>query len=566
MVKNIFPLIIVVLLAFVAGLPLIHKDLPPTHDGEYHVVRFYEFDKTLRDGNWYPRFAADLNNGYGVPLFNYVYPLPNYVASFFHLFGFSFIDSFKLNMFLAIILGAVFFYLWAKVFWGVWGGLVGSIFYTFSPYHFVDIYIRGSVGEIWALAFFPAFLWSITRFIHEFRTFNITSEESKPLLGYLRGGRFTVFFVMSSVFLSLIIFSHNILALMFFFFAVVYMGFLIYQTKNRKYIILNTLYIMLLSLGLSAIFWLPAILEKKYVTGLEVFDASYHFPDLYQLLMPSWGSGFSGENVGSQMSFQIGIANLFAVFLSLLLFFVYKKKNKSGSIVLFFILLFLLIVFLMLKVSLPIWQAVPFMNYFQFPWRLLSLEILIASFLSGSIVYFCRSKIVATCLVLIAFFLGIGYAKPAHYLYRDDSYYISRSNFIDGTNSPGNVFNTVYFDTGIDKEKKKIKFLKGEGKIDQEIVKTTYYKFAIEASKQSEAQVNTAYFPDWSVFVDGRKTKIDITDEGLFSFNLDRGNHEVEVRLVNTTVRNLADLLFFTSIALLVTLFIKALFATIRKS
>jgi len=565
MVKNIFPLIIVGLFAIVSGSALLHKGLPPTHDGEYHVVRFYQFDKTLRDGNWYPRWATDLNKGYGVPIFNYVYPLPNYVASFFHFLGFSFIDSFKLNMFFATILGTVFFYLWAKGFWGVWGGLVSSIFYTFSPYHFVDIYIRGSVGEIWALAFFPAFLWSITKFIHEFPKSLLRQMPDGFWLRHLRGGRFTMFFISSSVFLSLIIFSHNILALMFFFFAVVYIGFLIYKTKNRKYIILNTLYIILLGLGLSAIFWLPAILEKKYVTGLEIFDASAHFPDLYELLMPSWGSGFSGENVGNQMSFQIGIANMIAVFISLLLAFIYKKKNKNRSVVLFFIFWFTLVFFLMLKISLPIWQTVPFMNYFQFPWRFLSLEILIASFLAGSITHFWKSKIFAIFLILLAFSLGIGYAKPAHYLYRDDNYYLSRSNFIDGTNSPGNVFNTVYFKGVTKREKEKITFIKGKGSIETKEIKAKSYLFSLKVDSESKIQVNTAYFPGWSVFVDGAKTKIDITNEGLFSFHLLKGDHEVKVRFVNTPIRNFAVLLFFISEVLLIILFIKALFATIRR-
>ena len=79
---------------FLAVKPLIHSGFPPTHDGEYHVIRFYEFDKALRDGDLYPRWAMDLNNGYGVPLFNYVYPFPNYSASFFHFFGASFTIGF----------------------------------------------------------------------------------------------------------------------------------------------------------------------------------------------------------------------------------------------------------------------------------------------------------------------------------------------------------------------------------------------------------------------------------------------------------------------------------------
>src|SRR3989344_7808452 len=256
------------------------------------------FDEALRDGNFYPRWAAHLNNGFGVPLFNFVYPLPNYVASILHLANISFIDSFKISMLVATIIGGVFFYLWSREFWGILGGVVSSIFYTFSPYHFVDIYIRGSVVEVWALGFFPAFLWAYTKFVKSKRK---------------------VFLILSSIFLALIIFSHNILALMFFVFSLSYIVFLISKEKSKKYLILNTLYLILLGLGLSAIFWFPAIYETKFVTGLQIFDVSSHFPDLYQLIIPSWGSGFSGGELSSQLSFQIGVANLVVVILSLII-------------------------------------------------------------------------------------------------------------------------------------------------------------------------------------------------------------------------------------------------------
>lgn len=291
MVKN-FSLIIVLVLTFVSILPLLKSGLPPTHDGEYHVIRFHEFYKTLVDGNPYPRWAPDLNYGFGAPILNFVYPLPSYLASLLHTFGVSFIDSFKLNMVFASFVGAIFFYLWVKEFFGKLGGLVSSIFYTFSPYHFLDIYIRGSVGEVWALGLFPAFLWSITKFI----------KEKKIKLA-----------IASSISLGLIVFSHNILALMFISFALVYIIFLIFQEKNRRYLILNSFYIILLSLGLSSVFWLPALVEKGYVRGLEVFDYAFHFPEFYELIFPSWGSGFSGGGLLSQLSFQIGIANLFAL-------------------------------------------------------------------------------------------------------------------------------------------------------------------------------------------------------------------------------------------------------------
>ena len=87
MFSRAFSFLCIAIFSLIATLPLFHQGLLPTHDGEYHVVRFYEFHKMISDGVWYPRWAPDLLYGLGVPLFNYVYPLPNYVASFLHFFG-----------------------------------------------------------------------------------------------------------------------------------------------------------------------------------------------------------------------------------------------------------------------------------------------------------------------------------------------------------------------------------------------------------------------------------------------------------------------------------------------
>lgn len=520
--------LLAIIIAFISIFPLLNKGLPPTHDGEYHIIRFYEFYKTLSDGNLYPRWASDLNNGFGVPLFNYVYPLPNYFSAILHTVNFSFIDSFKLNMFFAVIIGSIFFFLWARQFWGDLGGVVASSFYSFSPYHLLDIYIRGSIGEVWALAFFPAFLWSITKFI----------KDKNLSHGFY-----------SSIFLALIIFSHNILAFMFFPFAIFYITFLIFQEKNRKYLILNTFYTILLGIGLSAIFWLPAIFEKQYVRGLEVYDYSSNFPEFYQLLIPSWGSGFSGGLLKNELSFQIGIANLLAVFLSL--FFLLKKHSKiNKKIVGFFLVSFLLVFILMLSISTPIWRVFPFMNYFQFPWRLLSLEILICSFLAGSAVRLWKGKILAGILIVIAVLLGIGYTKPTYYHMRNDNYYISRSNFIDGTNSPGNAFNTIWM-KNVKKDSRKAFFSKGDGDIIMKSAKSTNYIFNVNAKEKSELTVNTAYFPGWTVYVDKKNIDPNITNAGLLSFPISKGNHNIQVKFENTQIRSVSELLSLISIIIL---------------
>lgn len=525
--RFIYPAIII-FFAVLAGFSLLHSGLPPTHDGEYHVVRFYEFDKVLRDGNFYPRWAPDLNNGYGVPLFNYVYPFPNYFASFLHVFNISFIDAFKLNMFFATIIGAMFFYFWSRIFWGNLGGLVSSIFYIFSPYRFVDIYVRGSVGEVWALAFFPAFLWTITIFM----------REKKKLYG-----------IFSSIFLALTIFSHNILALIFFVFGLFYIAFLIYSSTNKKSIILNSLFFILLGLGLSAIFWLPALFEKSYALGLQIYTVLNNFPEIYQVIFPSWGSGFSDSGSLNQMSFQIGLANLIAVFISFIVLLFIKNKK----LIIFFLFFFLLNLFLMTEISSPIWKTVPFMNYFQFPWRLLSLEILISAFLAGSIFTFKKTYFFSIPLIFIAVFLSIGYTKPAYYHNRDDQYYISRSNFINGTNSSGNTFNTFWFDRKLKKTNNKLEFEKKASIASQEI-RTQKYKFTIKADEDQKVILNTAYFPGWTVFINNKREKILNSKDGRILFSLPKGESNIEVVFQNTLARNLGTFISFASFFILLLL------------
>ena len=532
MVKKIFPIAIVVFVSVLAVLDLANYGIPPTHDGEYHVLRFQQFNKVLSEGILYPRWAPDFNNGFGVPLFNYVYPLPNFAAAFFHSLGFGFIDSLKLNMAAATFVGAIFMYLWTRRYFGEWGGVVSSVFYTFSPYRFLDIYVRGSAGEVWSLGLAPALLWSYYSY-YEFKR--------------------KKFLVLSSVFLALLVLAHNILALVFFVFFILYTSYLILNTKEKKALITDTLLIGISGLGLSSPFWLPAILETKFVVGLQVFDPTQHFPILYKLIYSSWGYGFSGANTSDQMSFQIGIANLIAVASSVLAFFFLKNKKT----LVFFIGLFVLTVFFITPFSVILWEIIPFMAYIQFPWRLLSLVILVASFLAGSIVQDSLFKkkgkiqtVVALFLILLSIGLSIRYAKAPFYHKRGDQHYLTRSNFTDGTNSPGNAFNTKWLSGIPEKRKNKIKVVSGLAEIKIDKIKSTTYSFMVNSKGDSKILINTAYFPGWTAEVNNKKINIE-NFNGRMLLKISAGVNNVRVFLDYTPIQKLSYVYFLASVLVL---------------
>ncbi len=521
MVKKIFSLLSVIVVGVFIAFPLFHPGFYPTHDGEYHIIRFYEFFKVLQDGVIYPRWAPDLNNGFGLPLFSFVYPLPNYIASFFHIFGLSFIDSFKMSMIIGLILSGIFFYLWVREFVSEKSSIVASIFFMSAPYHILDIIIRGSIGEVWALAFFPGFLWAITRYKKN------TSNKN---------------FALSVIFLSLTIISHNILGLMFFSFSIVYAVWLgCFSIKNM----VKTVGIYGLSLGITAVFWLPALLEKKYVTGLELYDIKSNFVDLYQLIVPSWGSGFFNSPV-NPMSVQIGVANILIVILSLCLAAYHKQYRRE---IVFFVVAFFCLILLMLPVSDLVWRYVPLMNFFQFPWRLLSLVIVTTSFLSGIVTEIIKPKWILYVLGALPILLAIGYNTPAYYFDRNDEYYISRGNFIHGTNSPGDYFNTIWIKS---KEIFTSRIATASGVVISNVgIKSQSYTFDISTQNQTNLIVNTAYFPGWTAYIDEHEENVEISEKGLILIAIPEGKHFMRILFSDTLTRQMAALLSLTSLCLL---------------
>lgn len=504
---HIYFCILIIVLIF-AGFPLLQPGYIPTHDGEYHIIRFYEFYTMLRSGYFFPRWAPGLNSGFGVPLFNFHYPLPNYVGSLFHIFGVGLVDSFKLTLFVGYGGACIACFWWLKKLFGSFAACIGATIFAFVPYWFVDIYVRGSVGEVLALAFVMGVLLA-------------TEYKNKILLSFAICG---------------IIVSHNILAMLFvplLFFYVLY--------RDKK-----ALWFFIVGILLATYFWLPALAERSYVVGLNAVNFRDHFPDLSQLLIPSWGTGFSQPGaLYDEMSQQIGVIPIFIYFLAFI--FVFKEKNSLYKyLVLMALGLGILTFVLMLPVSLPLWKIVTPLQFLQYPWRLLSVCIPITGFMAAYI-----SKHSRKWFVVILTVIGIGityqYIRPVVYAPRNDAYYLSRREFTDGTSSLGNSFSTIWAPWKAKRARQKAEVVEGESIIKTRRVQPLEYIFNIHAIKESVIQIQITYYPGWTVFVDGKEVYVDKTN-GVINFRVPVGLHTVVVHFGETPIRILADLLSIVSL------------------
>ena len=201
--------IIFCLLAVVLVLPaiilLIHFGLPVTDDGNWMVIRFSAFYESLKAGQFPVRFLMRLNNGYGYPVADFLYPLFMYLATPFQILGIGFVNSIKAVLILSLVSSSIFTYLWLRKLFDNLSSLVGSFFYTYFPYHLFDVYKRGSVGEVLSLAVVPFVLWQIERN--------------------------SLFW--SSIGIALLILSHNSLAVLFLAVILIYMALNIYISSSK---------------------------------------------------------------------------------------------------------------------------------------------------------------------------------------------------------------------------------------------------------------------------------------------------------------------------------------------
>ncbi len=493
--KELFGVAIVVFAALVAIRYLFTPGFLPTHDGEYHLIRFYEFGRMLAAGHLFPRWAPGLNSGYGVPLFTFFYPLPNYIGSFFHFLGWSLADSFRLTMAVGFITAVVASYYWLKRLYGIVPATVGSIIGAFTPYWFVDIFVRGSVGEVLALGFV-------------FAAFSCIVYGKRTLLALSIAG---------------IILSHNIMAMIF-----LPILFLYAWMTDR-----SMLRWVIAGIVLTVYFWVPAILERQYVVGLNTVNFRDHFPELAQILIPSWGTGLSGPGFAlDEMSYQIGVIPLLIFIASLVIL---RPSLFAGAMI--------IALFLMLEISIPVWEWIPILTNLQYPWRLLSVVIVAIPFLSAVLVSKLRWPVVSLGIAVIAVLLSFTYTKPVLYAPRSDEYYLTRREFTDGTSSLGNGFSTRWMAWQPDRPAKRMEVVNGEGTITVRQDDATTFVGDARLTTDAMARVYIAYYPGWRVTIDGKDTPVKPDRGGMITVPVPKGDHVIGVNFGETPFRLAADTL-----------------------
>lgn len=547
--KKIFTFL-VILLGIPTILPLFRTGLFPVHDAT-QVARVFTMGKALADGMLPVRMVDYLGYNLGYPIFNFYGPLSYYFGGLFTLFGFSALVSTKLMIGVGMLLAGVSMYLLVSTIFGKKAGLTASILYLYAPYHALDLYVRGAVGELWAYALLPLIFYGL---------WNIYQT-----------GKFR-FVVITSLSLAGVIFSHNLTAFLVTpFIFLVFVLLLIASWRKKMFISIYYLSGGLFLGGLlSAFYSLPALLEMKFTNVASVLGGGSnpldHFVCPVQLWQSPWGYGGSVPGCTDGLSFMLGKIHILFVLLGLaaLGYLLKRKFSQEFLVMVVTFISFIFSIFMMLPSSTFIWQSIPQLAYVQFPWRFLSLTSLSIAVIAGGVVYvLARVRYTASVVVVL---LSIALSIAVYTKYFTPQFYdldIKKYEDISRITWDVSRISDEYLPKGILKPSSKDEVPKSfvdpvsaQLRVDKTVLKTQL-KVVDLTSTSGLIRLNLASFPGWQIKLD-HKIIVPKVVNSMYELYLSNGRHLIEARYIQTPIEKAANVLSIIGLSFLIIGIIRA--------
>ncbi|MDI6785139.1 MAG: hypothetical protein QMD92_00360 [bacterium] len=502
-------LILITVLGVSVSLPLLRSGYF-SHQDDLQVMRIFEMRKCFSDFQIPCRWVPDMGWGNGFPLFNF-YGVSTYYLGAIISFFVGFLNASKILFFISLTAGSYGVYALVRDLWGKYAGLTSAVLYLFVPYKALDVYVRGALSESMALALIPFVLY----------------------FGYKKSYKLFVL----TLFLFLI--THNIMTIIFLPIILLWM---IYWNDLRIVIIT-----FVITLGLSSFFILPAFFEKSLVQteSLTRFELDFraNFISIKQLFFNRvWGYGTSIPGPEGRMNFQIGWPHWILTALSLVIV-LFRKKEKHMLLVTCCLLLFIFSIFMTHNKSSFIWENINILEYFQFPWRFLSLSVLTSSILGGFVVLVVKEKFqkyLCALIIITTVILNWNYFKPKEYYKITDKQKLS-----------GELWEQQRKGALLD-------YLPKTALEPREGANTTLtnfvshsnkFSFEINLDKETQIEVPVFYFPNWEATVNGKVYPLTHDNIlGRISILLPEGNHKVVGKFKNTALRTFANTITLISV------------------
>ncbi len=494
---KLFTIILILLCSLPLIFPLFHPGFFVSDDGDILIIRLTAFHEAFAQGQFPVRLIPRLYFHYGYPVSNFLYPGYLYISEAFHLIHFGFINSIKILLILSLSLSGVFTYLWLNKWLKKFPSIIGSLVYLYAPYHYYDMYKRGSIGEVLALAVVPFVFW-----VMELRYVSLI------IIG-----------------LSFLIISHNTLAIVFLPLLVSYY-FIRHKVWQRKNEILRMSLFLIISLLISSFFWIPALYELHYTifSQTTVSEIGNYFIQPDHMLFGKLSYFYLVVTAG----------------ISFVLFKYRQKVEKINMALLTFLGFFSTIaLFLNTSQSVIIWNTLP-ISFIQFPFRLFAITMIFFAMVVAIVIDMIKGKkqyVVGVVLAIL--FIGplFFFIRPQEYSGRDDMFY--------STNDDSTTIKNEYLPTWV----KERSFSKPKSEIEGKGVtylgeKKGTYMIDVTGDSSRNMRFNMIYYPGWVAKADGVMIPISYNNnKGVMDVVIPRNTNQVTFMFTETPVRMISNIL-----------------------
>ncbi|MBI3485325.1 hypothetical protein HY025_00100 [Candidatus Daviesbacteria bacterium] len=540
-----WPILILLFLSLFIIWPLLLPGYFSHHD-DLQIMRIFEMRKCIFDLQIPCRWVPDMGYGNGFPLFNYYGVFPYYLGAILS-FVFGYIGSAKILFFLPLTFGGVFMYLLAKELTNKFGGFFAGILYMFAPYKALDAYVRGDVTESFSITLAPLLFYFSLKLIQ---------EKSKK------------YFLLNTLALAAFLTTHNIMTLFFIPVWFIYIFLLLFFGKKNKSLIL-IFGSLVLGIGLSAFFILPAFVEKSLVNtdSLRIMDLNFraHFVTVEQIFISRfWGYGASTPGINDTISFQIGWPHWWLVGLGIILIpisliklfnkFLYLFNKNQFILIIFLFVVFIGSIFMMHNKSAFVWEKIDLLQYTQFPWRFLALTIFSSSLLGGYLILIFKNKKwqLASSILLssLTILLNFSFFKPeTFYPNLTDQEKLSGKLFEDQQKAAINDYlpKTAYEP----REKAPILplVISGKAEVSNFLNYSNKFKFNVNVFDKANIEVPVFEFPNWQTFVNQKLYPHSHQNLlGRIRLDLVPGNYQVVGQFKDTSIRQTSNMLSLISL------------------
>lgn len=373
-------ILFIVLITTVLMIPYLGMDLLPIeHDTFFHVSRIEQLSRSISEGIWFPSIYPYENYGFGYtsPLFySDVLLIP---ASLLHLAGVPLTICYKVAILLATLISAsTMMYLGYLISHNRNLAWIASAAYIFTNYRITDIYVRGALGEVFAMMFLPLIIAGMYRILW---------------LGEKKWSTLTIG-------LTGLALSHDLTFLMGVVLCIIL--FFIKIKDVHKAIFLTLCKGVFNAFLLTLFFTFPMIeqlLSQPFVLsyGTDLGAGAMH---LWQFFVNKTVFGMSGYNLPASGTMTMNVG-WFLTFAPLLFIFFDKNKQEHSFVLPLCIIGYIA---MLLPSDIIPWSSLTFLSFMQFPWRLSMVAMLcLAVPAAYGILALCTKKwftpVVLTCLI-----------------------------------------------------------------------------------------------------------------------------------------------------------------------